>query len=309
MSDISELLRGALDQNQLDDQRFSEIRRAIFNDGQVSTEEADLIFAVDDQIEVKPDNWNEFFVGALTDFMVRQTPPKGYVEPIQASWLMERIEHDSRLSLETELELILNILRLAKDSPESLERYALDKVKGTIVTRAVNGKLSITEHDVANLRRIFYASGGCGGFSISEAEARFLFDLDEVSKNQNNHESWQKLFVGAVANHLMALKGPKPVDREAYRAANDYLLSSQTFGWNLRKSFQAWRSEEQTSVFLDDTAIAQAETITINEAKWLIDHLNRDGQISLNEQALLSFIKAECGNVHEMLQPFLRQVA
>ncbi len=309
MSDISELLRGALDQNQLDDQRFGEIRRAIFNDGKVTTEEADLIFAVNDRIDAKPEDWNEFFIGALTDFLIRQMPPIGYVEPIYATWLMERIEQDNRLSRETELELVLNILRLAKDAPENLELYALEKVKTTIVARAVTGSLAITENDVSNLRRIFYASGGHGGFSVSETEARFLFDLDEISKTQNNHESWPKLFVGAIANYLMALKAPEPADIDAARAADDYLLSNKTFGWNLRKSFQAWRSEAQTSSFLDEAAIAHAETISANEAKWLIDHINRDGEISLNEQALLRFIKTECRSIHDMLEPFLRQVA
>lgn len=309
MSLLNELLRGALDQNQLDDQRFASLRRQVFNDGHISIEEADLIFMADSQIEAKPDGWNEFFIGALTDFLIRQMPPVGYVDPIYATWLMERIEQDKRLSKETELELILNVLRLAKDVPENLEIYALEKVKERIIGRAVNGTLAITENDVSNLRSIFYASSGSGGFSVSESEARFLFDLDEVSQNQNNHEGWQRLFVGAIANHLMAMSAPQPVRTEDYRNAQEYLTSTKTFGWDLRKSFQAWRAEEQVSVFLDADAIKRAESINIAEAKWLIDHLNRDGQISHNERELLSFIKAECGNIHEMLQPLLRQVA
>ena len=53
----------------------------------------------------------------------------------------------------------------------------------------------------------------------------------------------------------------------------------------------------------------EAEAITALEADWLVKHLNRDGVLSLNERALLKFIKEECTNVHEILAPLLRHAA
>ena len=316
MSNLHELLQNALDIRMMDESRFTEIRRQVFDDGKVNTEEANLVFEIDSEIADLPEGWNEFFVGALTDFIIRQTLPVGYVDPIHASWLMERLEHDNRLSEDTELELLLNILRLAREVPESLELYTLEKIRDKIVGRAVEGQLSITDKDVENLKRVLYACGGNGGYSISKAEAQFLFDLDEISQNKENAIGWKKLFVGSIANHLMTIGAPTPLDREKARRNDEFLMSTETISWNLKRSFNAWLEQFQNgdsgtikSQFLDEERLDKAQTITFAEADWLVDHINRDGTLSDNEQALLAFIEEECPSIHESLRPLLRYAA
>ena len=316
MSSVRNILENALTIRMLDETRFVELRRQVFDDGRISYDEADLIFAIDNQIEEKPEGWEEFFVGALTDFLVRQELPVGYVEPIQATWLMERIEADEKISEETELTLLLNILRLAKDVPESLELYTLNKIRNRIVARAVESDFRITDKDVKELKKVLYACGGHGGFSISELEARFLFDLDELSQSADNDPEWQKLFVGAVANHLMTMGAPITASLKDARRSDEYLMSNETISWNLFRSFRAWNSQIEAretgsvrSQFLDEERIERAEAIDAAEAKWLIDHINRDGTISINEQALLAFIERECPEIHQSLHPLLRYAA
>ncbi len=309
MASFNELLRRVVNTKELNEQIFSDLRLEIFNDGHVSITEADMVFEIDTEVVQKPDGWNDFFVNVITDFLIRQTLPTGYVDPIHATWLMERIDQDQHMSEETEEVLLLNVLRLAEDTPENLEQYALSKIRDKIIARVTTGHLTITSDDVALLRKVLYASGGQGGYGISPSEARFLFDLDEISQNQDNDPSWQKLFVGAIANHLMTTGAPTPTSREDYRKAQEYLHSTKTVSWNLVDSFKAWTSEEKQSSFLDHDNITRAEAIDITEAKWLIEHMNRDGQISKNEMALLRFIKDECPNIHEMLKPLLKQVA
>lgn len=316
MSNVRKILENALTIRMLDETRFVELRRQIFDDGRVTPDEADLIFAVDSQVEHLPDGWDEFFVGALTDYLIRQELPVGYVTPIQASWLMERIEADKNLSEATELELLLNILRLAKDVPENLELYTLNKIKDKIVARAIEKDFRITAQDVKEMKRVMYACGGNGGFAISEIEARFLFDLDELSQAANNDPEWKKLFVGAIANHLMTMGAPKPADIATARRNDEFLLSTETISWNLRKSYRNWSAQRDQgdtgtikSQFLDEERIAQAEVINAAEAHWLVEHINRDGTISVNEQALLAFIERECPKIHESLNPLLRYAA
>ena len=316
MSRVREILQNALTIRMLDETRFIELRRQIFDDGRITSDEADLLFAIDNEIDNLPEDWDEFFVGALTDFLIRQEIPVGYVTPIQASWLMERIEADEKLSAATELELLLNVLRLSKDVPENLELYTLGKIRGKIVSRAIEGDFSITEQDVKEIKRVMYASAGNGGYSVSEIEARFLFDLDELSQNANNHAEWQKLFVGAIANHLMTMGAPAVTPLETARRNDEFLLSTETISWNLRKSFRNWMAQRDAgdtgtvrSQFLDEDRIRRAEAINVAEATWLISHINRDGTISPNEQALLGFIREECPEIHESLNPLLRYAA
>lgn len=316
MSSVRKILENALTIRMLDEIRFVELRRQVFDDGRISIDEADLIFAIDSQIEELPEGWNEFFVGALTDYLIRQELPVGYIEPIQASWLMERIEADDKLSPQTEMELLLNILRLAKDVPENLELYTLAKIRNKIVARAVESDFRISAQDVKDMKRVLYACGGNGGYAISEAEARFLFDLDEISQSADNDPEWQKLFVGAIANHLMTMGAPVVASLSRARRSDEYLMSDETISWNLMRSFRTWSAQREAgdtgtvrSQFLDEDRIRTAEAIDAAEAHWLITHINRDGTISINEQALLAFIERECPKVHESLHPLLRYAA
>ncbi len=316
MASVKQLMENALTIRMLDENRFLELRRQVFDDGDISIDEADLIFAIDSQIDNLPEGWNEFFVGSLTDFLIRQTMPVGYVDTVHVSWLMERIEFDERLSHKTELELLLNILRLAKEVPETLELYTLNLIKEKIVARAIESDFQITGEDVKEIKRVLYACGGHGGYAVSETEARFLFDLDEISQSADNDPEWQKLFVGAIANHLMTMGAPVPASYGEARRSDEYLMSNETISWNLMRSFRSWSDQRDagdtgsiSSQFLDGERIAQAEVIDATEAHWLIKQINRDGTISVNEQALLAFIQMECPQIHDSLQPLLRYAA
>jgi len=342
MASINNILREILADRVLDKDEFSRLRQQIFNDGHISIDEANMIFEVDTKLESKPEGWNDFFVNAITDFLIRQTLPVGYVDPIHATWLMERIDQDDRLDENTEEALLLSVLKFAENCPENLEVYALEKVRHKIVNRAVKSNLCVKENDVsmiervlyacnalkvgsddvALIKRVVYASGGNGGYGISKSEAAFLFELDEATKDQDNCESWQKLFVSAIANHLMTMGAPSKASHEDYKRAQEYLHTNEGIKWggfNARKDVN-WlnlpgqlismlRDKPQESQLLDTERRLEAERIDMAEAQWLIDHLNRDGEISESEKALLSFLKAECPDIHESLVPLLRYAA
>ena len=312
MASVDDILTQALADKVIDPAEFSQLRRKIFDDGHISLHEADMIFQLDMQAQSLPEGWSDFFVGVITDFLIRQTMPTGYVDSIHSAWLMERIEYDDQINEDTEMELLLNILRLAVDVPRDLEVYALNKVRDKIISRGLNGQLSIQAQDVDLLKRVLYASSGSGGFSICREEAQFLFELDEICQHSDNAPEWQKLFVGATANHLMTMGAPKMLDRETMKEVQERPLKMDWSLSGIKNSFMAWESEykkEGQSFLLNETAMQEAEAITAFEAEWLVTHLNRDGVLSPNERALLKFIKEECANVHEILTPLLRHAA
>ena len=301
---------------ELSDAQLRTIRRAFYDDGVMSADEADKMFKINDVAVKKPAEWNDFFVSALTDFLVRQVLPAGYVDTANAAWLMERIDHDGVLELETEFELLMNVLHLSESVPDRLETYALRQV----VTCVLEGRGYLADgrqvkpgvieaRDVEILRKILYACGGDGGFGITQIEAELLFDLDEATRGQDNHESWQDLFVGAIANHLMTQGAPSVPSLEEAKRRQEWLMSSEGIRWNLIDSFKAWKSHREPgpaqSRFLDAAGNAEAERIDPAEAKWLIDRLNRDGVLSENEKALLAFLDRESPDIHATLQPLI----
>ncbi len=315
-AELLDLLHTANRENGLSDQQLSVLRQHVYADGHIDVNEADMLFQINTTSKTLPEAWKEFFVGVITDFLIRQTPPKGYIDESNAAWLMARIDHDGVVDLETELELLLYVMRQAKRVPERLERYALEQVRasvlegrGYVATQARHAQpRQIDSYEVELLRHLLYASAGSNGIGISRLESEFLFDLDEATRMSSNHPSWKELFVKANANHLMLMGSASAVSLDEARRQEEWIQSETGLEFNLVKSFKSWFSQkdEVASRWLDTTGIEQAEKIDAMEAAWLIQCLNRDGSLSPNERALLDYLAAESPEIHQSLLPFIQ---
>ena len=302
------------------------MRREVFADDHIAIDEADALFEINN-LSGKPEIWTQLFIHTITTFLVRQTMPHGYVNQANAAWLMARIDHDGVVETHTELELLLNVMERADRVTEELEIYALSQVKQAVLHGT--GFLgrghplqpgTIGEEEVKVLRRVLYAASGEGGAGIGRQEAEALFDLNDAVGEADNHESWTRLFVGGVANHLMMVAAwQAPEAAEALR--REQWLEQPSPGFlrgavgtlgnmgKLRAAFSAPSINTQASYSHTNTAnVMEAERITGGEASWLIERLNRDGQLCDNERALLRFLKEESPEVHASLMPYLQAV-
>src|SRR5262245_40454760 len=190
------------------------LRRAYYEDGSISAEEAETILALNDACPVQDPAWADCFVETITDFIVEQAEPEGYLTQENAQWLIRHIAKDGQIGSKTELELLLNVLDKARWVPQSLVRFALDQVKEAIVDNGgplrvgkARGVPSVGEAEVDLLRRILYSFGGDGNIAVTQAEASVLFDIDTATAAADNHPSWSDLFVKAIANCVMGASG------------------------------------------------------------------------------------------------------
>ncbi|TIX74634.1 MAG: hypothetical protein E5V27_33095, partial [Mesorhizobium sp.] len=108
-----------------------------------------------------------FFVEAVTDFIVHQEKPAGYISQDNADWLVRAISRDGMVDSRTELELLVHVLEKAKSSPNGLCVYALAQVANAVLDGKGplmhDGKLVpglIAKAEVELLRR--HGHRGCG---------------------------------------------------------------------------------------------------------------------------------------------------
>ena len=318
-----------------DDVRY--FRSDVFRDGVVSPSEAEAIFALNAGVASKCPEWDAYFVEALTQYVVDEAEPRGYVTNDDAQWLIGCITRDGRVEPANELELLVKILDRAKSSPELLVGFALQ-----VVTRAVlegegplaSGRLLqrgvIGEAEVELIRRILYAYGGDAGISISRTEAEILFDLNDRTWEADNHPAWRELFVKAIGNYLMAAATERASPRTEALAREEWLqdtgadvsstLAGAFTGMGKMFSQSFWEDAFVTAHRQTEKAwavrnarmqaqIAEAEKIGDAEADWLIDKLNKDGLIEENERALLAFIRNNSGNIAPALDSIMEQAA
>jgi hypothetical protein len=304
------------------------LRRSYYDDGHITAEEADTIFALNDSCPVQDPAWADCFIETITDYIVDQAQPEGYLTAANAAWLIERISKDGRIETKTELELLVNVLDKARWAPQSLVRFALDQVKDAVVNGSgvlrsgkALGPGVVTEGDVDLLRRILYSFGGEGNIAVSRPEAEVLFDIEDATAGRDNHPSWRDLFVKAIANCVMASSGYAAPPREVALARDAWLdrrgdlnLDAMASGLasGLRGLFGGYReqSDEERAIARltqQKVEIVTNELVTQAEATWLAERIGRDGTVTPNEQALLMFLKAESPSIHPALRDLVER--
>jgi hypothetical protein len=306
------------------------LRRNYYDDGRITAEEADIIFALNDACPVQDPAWADCFVETITDYIVDQAQPEGYLTATNAAWLIERVSKDGHIETKTELELLVRVLDKARWAPQSLVRFALDQVKeavieGTGPLRAGRRLAAgiISEDEVDLLRRILYSFGSDGNLAITQPEAEVLLDIDEATAGSDNHPSWRDLYVKAIACCVMAASGYASPPREIALARDawldrrgdlsiDVVLPGMAAGiGSLFGRYKAQSDEERAIQRLTQQKIeiVTHEAVTEAEAAWLAERIGRDGKMTPNERALLMFLKAESPSIHPLLRELVDKAA
>lgn len=275
------------------------VRRAIWPDGRVSDTEARFVFDLNRSIVAPSAEWRDFFLDALTDYVVNQKAPRGYVDEANADWLIREVDQDGAKVTRLEIELVVKVVERALNCPPQLRTWALAELEEAVV----RGSTSVDAGECALLRRLVFAPGGEGALVVGKDEAEALWRIKDACRDSDNAPEWKILFVQAVGNHLMAWSDYKPLARdEAARLeafVNDDRSSVLGFFGRMRGSNPL---AEAARLFKDapridyDAALAAAEAITPEEQDWLDRHVEADGARDPYEEALLAFVAAEKNN-------------
>ncbi len=300
------------------------LKRVFYEDGVVSADEADLVFSMNKVCTAQHADWPDFLIEAITDYLVFQEAPRGYVTAANARWLMDRVSNHGKINSKPELELVVNVLDKARWAPVSLSKFALEQVKHAVISGMGplrNGKAiaagTISEGEVDLLRRILYAFGGDGHVAVTRDEADILFDIDEAVAGSAPNPAWTDLFVKAIANVMMAASGYSvPSREEALRqeatlenpeeetsVLASLLSMVQSNLASVQDAYHDQTIEERAMARLEHQRIEiiTHEEITEAEATWLVGRLGRDGRLSPSERALVAYLNYESPKIHPTL--------
>ncbi|MEM8972530.1 MAG: hypothetical protein AAGD43_10760 [Pseudomonadota bacterium] len=312
------------------DADVAQLREAYYADGQILENEAASLFEINDACRVQETTWAPFFIEAIADFIINDAEPQGYITKTNADWLINCVSRDGSVQTQTELELLLKVLDTARWSPECLVEFTLQQVKlavcdGTGPLRAGTTLEAgtITDDDVDLLRRILYAFAGDGNIAITRKEAEILFDINDHIADGPQNPVFTELFIKAISSCVMAASGYSAPPREEMLRREAWLESrgELSLGNMLTNAFQGGFAgifgiyQEQTA---EQRALARLEQqrleiitnqeITNSEASWLVERIDRDDQITPNEEALLLCIKEASPKIAPELEPLLDKV-
>ncbi|HEY0627313.1 MAG TPA: hypothetical protein VGD10_11345 [Allosphingosinicella sp.] len=283
-----------------------DVRRSVWDDGGISADEAEALFELNNLVRHAAPEWTDFFVEALTQYVVQRQDPPGYVDEAKSAWLISRIDRDGRVDTGAELELLVRVFETALNAPETLKSYALRQIEQIVLagegpTRRGHVRPGIVdEAEVALLRRLIFAPASSGQLIVSRDEADMLWRLKDAALGADNAAEWKTLFVQAVSNHLMAYGSFKPLEIDEARRLEAFMNDrSSSVGGFLSRMGKSMAEGGFLGVFSrrsgtnHQAAEARARVITADEAAWLRQREEVDGKLDALEQALLDAIAAE----------------
>jgi hypothetical protein len=307
------------------------LRGAVHADGIISADQAELLFQLNEACPTQHPAWADLFIDMLTDYLVDQAEPEGYLTSDDAKRLIARVTSGGRSPGKLEFDLIVNVLDHSRWSPVSLCRFALEQVRqavtdgeGAVRTGQEPIRGTIREPEVELVRRILYAFGGDGSVAVTRAEAEILFDINDAIADPAENAAWADLFVKAITNVVMAASGRAvPTREEALRRDNRLiergeLSPSAVLSAMVRSSLDAvWGAYQEQSP--EERALARlehqrieiitGEAISEAEAGWLCERIGRGGRVTANEAALIAHLKMESPEMHPDLQAAVDRLA
>ena len=326
-----DLIEAIISEGRISAETVRHLREEVFRDGATDRREAQAIFQLDHTCSDKDPEWSRLYVDALTDYFVWKSVPKKYIDDANAAFLIEQVTRDGRITSDTELELLVNVVHWAVACPERLALLALEAVRDSVLNpdaaAYAKGRHAgvVDRADVELMAKVIYAGGGEGGFTVTRAEAEILFELNDKSDERGNDQTWRDLFVKGVANFLMFPKAAPSVPsaeealrRQAWlkerRGIGELLTSvgknvvSLDYGRVWREADPFGRRSDaakDAKAAAESREAARREAIDEPEAQWLLDRIAGDLKVSENEKALLRFIKDNATDVHSSLEKLL----
>jgi hypothetical protein len=327
----SEAVKAILARGEITADDVLKLRHNVFWKGVVTPADAEMVFTLNDRLESNAaPSWAPFFVEALTDYVVIQAEPRGYISEDNADWLIARINRSGHVDTACELELLVKALERAKLSPVKLVSFALEQVKlGVIGSQGYLGACHPCEPGVVDkaetelVRRILFAFGGDGNISVTRQEAGVMFDINDSTSEAKNDPAWSDLFVKAVANFLMATSGYQVPSRQEALRREAWLdaptpgvgaFMGQMLGGSLSAMWDACtngtldgeprRRGESSGLTIGFEPLATAE-----DARWVAERIKRDHVLRFNEMVLINFLKSKHAFLHPQLMPVLDCVA
>lgn len=303
-----------------------ELRREVWPDGHICRREAEVLFEINDTLEAGCGEWSDFFAEVMVGHLIEQAAPRGYVSEEDAQWFASRVLHDDVIRDSTELETLIQLLEKAMSVPSALEMMALKAVRRAIVSGdgSVIGDASFRRNvmddiAVSTLRRIIYAKASGRSEGVSCEEAELLFDINDATVDAQNCPAWSALFVNAVANFLLVASGYEPPSRarmreidlwmnQKNRGISGFLADAVKAGCEdaveAPNSIESYYAKRLTWAAAEKI---EAQRVDAGEADWLITRLNRSGELTSNEQALLRFLEEGGFEIDPKLEPLLRR--
>ena len=296
------------------------LRLVFAHEPHLSASDADALFRIQNLARVQDSSWSDFFIETMTDYVVRELEPSGYITSAHAGWLMARVSTAGRVRTKIEHDLLLNVIDKARWVPESLLTFALVQIRDAVATGEgplrADGSIppgSISLHEIEQIRSLIFAYGTDGPQPITQPEADLLLDIDEALPTEAAPEDmriraiWGNLFMKAIANAVLDASGYKcPTREEAVSERLPLAMAKNAgsvlddYGFNTPEDRALSRLERQRVEIITGEPVVDADPELLAQRIGHHDRMNGKSQRALRT---LDILRAAGFNLHPAFEP------
>jgi len=304
---FSDLARQAAADKRISAEEILALRLAGWGDGKITPDEAETLFAINDSLHERSDEWVDFFVEAIGEYTLNTLEPKGYVTEQQAIWLVDRLNASGRVESMAELELVVRLIERASNVPERMKVYVIGVIEHEVLTGTgptrCGGELSdsfVTPAECRIIRRAIFAPGSDRPGAVSRREAEMLYRIKDATLEAANASDWKRLFVQGVGNFLQGYSSANAqISRERAAELERFMADAssnvgrflgrmaRTSPTQFGKVFGRKGVNKPTRAQL----VAADAAVTASEKKWLDAQVGGNGMVDEYDQALLRFLE------------------
>lgn len=306
----------ALARPELSPQDVLALRRHYFADNAISLREGEELFALAGKIgDAGCREWHQFFSEAITELLVHQVSPPGYLSQENARWFMDRILEDGHVLLKTEFETLLRVMERARQVPDCLAAFGLKLVGDVVLSgdgRSVTGERHapgvVTRADVDALRRVLFVASSEGVGAVSRAEAEVLFDIADETADADNDPAFADLFARAIGNHVLCGIGRHAPCPEEARRRETWLDERRSLSSGIGSILRSMFGTRTATPVADSRSTTFGdEVVCAEEAKWLEGRIRRNGKVCNAQRELLHFLAREARHIDPMLDRLIAE--
>lgn len=123
---MNDVVKSILEDGKIDDAEVVALRKRLYADAVIDSEEADALFEINDAVKGNDNskNWATPFADAICDYLLKDEKSPGVIDDDEAAWLIEKLEGDGEIDANERF-----LLKSLKDKATSLPQTLRDKLK------------------------------------------------------------------------------------------------------------------------------------------------------------------------------------
>jgi hypothetical protein len=260
-----------------------------YSDGQQLTlETARLLIDINASARELDVAWTACFVDAVTDFLVLQWDPIGYLTVEKSEWIMAALTAHVATGCvpgaKAEMELLIGLLSLSRWSPQTLAAFALNRHMTGPIRAGLDA--TVTGRDVEMLRRVLYAYGHDDSIAMTRIELNRLADIGALAGKGASPE-WAQLFQKALFDGVLSMSGYAAASREQMLSP-DPIRDDGVSACDWTRPYRRLSSEERAIARLErqKVEIVTHEAADAPDAAWFATLCDRP-EVACDLQAVM----------------------